>query len=286
MLPPPIRARGQTASTLPVLQANNYAVQQIGFSPGSGTEFASPPDLVTTEPNYIEVRNSADSEFINVANRWSRIAEVCRDTTRFPATVADALDRYQEFLASGRPVDAGLARIVNDVSALADDPDSMPLVAARGAPVVLMHRAGRAEEKYAVPAYGNVVEDVRRFLLQRAEACQAAGIARERIALDPGLGFGKSVQENVDLIAGAGRLAEAGYPVLIGASRKSFIGKLTGTDVDRRLGGSIATALLGAQAGASGLRVHDVAATRDALRLLGAVAESGPAGYAPLGDGP
>lgn len=139
MLPPPIRARGQTASTLPVLQANNYAVQQIGFSPGSGTEFASPPDLVTTEPNYIEVRNSADSEFINVANRWSRIAEVCRDTTRFPATVADALDRYQEFLASGRPVDAGLARIVNDVrSALAGsapgyDPALDPLPALEAA---------------------------------------------------------------------------------------------------------------------------------------------------------
>ena len=164
-------------------------------------------------------------------------------------------------------LDAG-ARIVNDVSALADDPGLMPLVAARGVPVVLMHRAGRAEEKYAVPAYDNVVEDVRRFLLQRAEACQAAGIARERIALDPGLGFGKSPQENIDLVAGAGRLAEAGYPVLIGASRKSFIGRLTGVEEARRRDpASIWLAVEAARRGAAFVRVHDVAGTRQALAV-------------------
>jgi dihydropteroate synthase len=164
-------------------------------------------------------------------------------------------------------LDAG-ARIVNDVSALADDPGLMPLVAARGVPVVLMHRAGRAEEKYAVPAYDNVVEDVRRFLLQRAEACQAAGIARERIALDPGLGFGKSAQENVDLVGGAGRLAEAGYPVLIGASRKSFIGRLTGIEEPRRRDpASIWLAVEAARRGAAFVRVHDVAGTLQALAV-------------------
>jgi dihydropteroate synthase len=164
-------------------------------------------------------------------------------------------------------LDAG-ARIVNDVSALQDDPALMPLVAERGVPVVLMHRAGRAEEKYAVPAYDDVVEDVRRFLLQRAEACRAAGIARERIALDPGLGFGKSVQENVDLVAGAGRLAEAGYPVLIGASRKSFIGRLTGIEEARRRDpASIWLAVEAARRGAAFVRVHDVAGTRQALAV-------------------
>ena len=164
-------------------------------------------------------------------------------------------------------LDAG-ARLVNDVSALADDPGLMPLVAERGVPVVLMHRAGLAEEKYAVAAYDNVVEDVRRFLLQRAEACQAAGIARERIALDPGLGFGKSVQENVDLVAGAGRLAEAGYPVLIGASRKSFIGRLTGIEEARRRDpASIWLAVEAARRGAAFVRVHDVAGTRQALAV-------------------
>ena len=97
-----------------------------------------------------------------------------------------------------------------------------------------MHRRGRPEEKYVVPAYTDVVEEVRRFLVERAEACQGAGIARDRIALDPGLGFGKNVEENMALIAGAARLADAGYPVLIGASRKSFIGRLTGIAEPRR----------------------------------------------------
>ena len=168
-------------------------------------------------------------------------------------------------------LDAG-ARIVNDVSALRDDPDLMPLVAQRGAPVVLMHRLGRAEDKYQVPAYGDVVEDVRRFLLERAEACQAAGVARERIALDPGLGFGKSVQENVALIAGAARLADAGYPVLIGASRKSFIGKLTGIAQPReRDAASVWLAVEAARRGAAIVRVHDVAATRQALAVSSAM---------------
>jgi dihydropteroate synthase len=164
-------------------------------------------------------------------------------------------------------LDAG-ARIVNDVSALQDDPALMPLLAERGVPVVLMHRQGRPEEKYVVPPYANVVEEVRRFLVQRAEACQAAGIARQRIALDPGLGFGKSVQENVDLVAGAGRLAEAGYPVLIGASRKSFIGRLTGIEEPRqRDPASIWLAVEAARRGAVFVRVHDVAGTRQALAV-------------------
>ena len=160
------------------------------------------------------------------------------------------------------------ARIVNDVSALRDDPALMPLLVERRTPVVLKHPAGRAEEKYAVPAYDDVVEDVRRFLVDRAEACRSAGIARERIALDPGLGFGKSVQENVDLVSGAGRLADAGYPVLIGASRKSFIGRLTGIEEPRRRDpASIWLAVEAARRGAALVRVHDVAGTRQALAV-------------------
>lgn len=164
-------------------------------------------------------------------------------------------------------LDAG-ARIVNDISALADDPALMPLVAQRGAPVILMHRAGRAEDKYVVPPYADVVEDVRRFLLDRAEACRAAGIARQQIALDPGLGFGKSVAENVALVAGAGRLGDAGYPVLIGASRKTFIGRLTGVEEPRRRDpASIWLAVEAARRGAAIVRVHDVAGTRQALAV-------------------
>jgi len=168
-------------------------------------------------------------------------------------------------------LDAG-ARIVNDVAALQDDPGQMPLVAERGAPVILMHRAGRAEDKYVVPPYDDVVEDVRRFLVERAETCQAAGIARERIVLDPGLGFGKSVAENMALIAGAGRLADAGYPVLIGASRKSFIGRLTGIEEPRRRdAASVWLAVEAVRRGAAIVRVHDVAGTRQALAVFRAM---------------
>lgn len=171
--------------------------------------------------------------------------------------------------------EAGLAagaRIVNDVSALRDDPSMLPLVVRCQAAVVLMHRRGRPEERYAGPAYDDVVEDVRRFLLDRAAACQAAGVERENIALDPGLGFGKKVEEELALIAGTQRLAEGGYPVLIGCSRKSFIGRLTG--VERPADRDPASAFLAVEAvrrGASIVRVHNVVATRQALAVFEAM---------------
>ena len=168
-------------------------------------------------------------------------------------------------------LDAG-ARIVNDVSALGDDPDMLPLVAERGPPVVLMHRRGRSENRFEGPAYADVVEDVRHFLMDRAAACVSAGIAPENIAIDPGIGFGKTPQEDVALIGGAGRLAAAGYPVLIGASRKSFIGRLTGVqDPKERVPASVWLAVEAARRGAAIVRVHDVAATRQALAVWAAM---------------
>ena len=177
-------------------------------------------------------------------------------------------------------LDAG-ARIVNDISGLQDDPDLLALVADRGAPVVLMHRKGRPENKYAVPPYADVVEEVRGFLVQRAEACRAAGVARENIAIDPGFGFGKSPAEQLALVAGCGRLADAGYPVLVGVSRKSFIGRLTGVTVARdRDPASIWLTVEAARRGAALLRVHDVAGTRQALAVALAmgqvISSSGP----------
>jgi dihydropteroate synthase len=164
-------------------------------------------------------------------------------------------------------LDAG-ARIVNDVSALRDDPDMLPLVAERSAPLVLMHRRGRSEDKYEGPAYGDVVEDVRRFLLERAATCQAAGMPRELIAIDPGIGFGKTVEENVALIASTRRLADAGYPVLVGSSRKGFIGRLTGiAEAGRRDPASVWLAVEAARRGAAIVRVHDIAGTLQALAI-------------------
>lgn len=165
-------------------------------------------------------------------------------------------------------LDAG-ATVVNDVSALRDDPAMLPLLAGRsGAAVVLMHRRGESATAYAGPAYGDVVDDVRGFLLGQAAAALAAGLRRDDIALDPGIGFGKSVAENLALIGAVGQLAEAGHPVLMGCSRKSFIGQLTGVrEASRRDPASIWLAVEAARRGAILLRVHDVAGTRQALAV-------------------
>ena len=135
-----------------------------------------------------------------------------------------------------------------------------------------MHRRGRSEDKYEGPAYRDVVEDVRDFLLERARPAEAAGVAHDDIALDPGIGFGKTSAENLALIEGAGRLAAAGYPVLIGSSRKGFIGRLTGIkEAGRRDPASVWLAVEAARLGAAILRVHDVAGTRQALAVWAAM---------------
>jgi dihydropteroate synthase len=168
-------------------------------------------------------------------------------------------------------LDAG-AKIVNDVSALRDDDALLPLIVRRGTPVVLMHRRGKAENKYDGPAYRDVVEDVRDFLLERGRAAEAAGVDRDNIAIDPGIGFGKTPEENLALIEGAQRLAATGYPVLIGSSRKGFIGRLTGIkEPGKRDPASVWLAVEAARLGASILRVHDVAGTRQALAVWAAM---------------
>ncbi len=168
-------------------------------------------------------------------------------------------------------LDAG-ALIVNDVSALRDDAAMMPLVAERQCDVVLMHRRGLPENTFAGPAYRDVVEEVRSFLIERAAACEAAGIGREHIVLDPGIGFGKSVAQELELIAGTGRLADTGHPVLVGCSRKSFLGRLTGVEKPAdRDPASIWLAVEAARRGASIVRVHDVAGTRQALAVWAAM---------------
>jgi dihydropteroate synthase len=160
------------------------------------------------------------------------------------------------------------ARIVNDVSALEDDPEAMGTVARTGAALVLMHKQGSPATMQRAPRYGDVVAEVRDYLLQRLRACVAAGIEPGRIALDPGIGFGKTLDDNIALIRDIGVFAALGRPVLVGLSRKSFIGRIAGVDEPRgRLPGSLAAALAGVAAGAAILRVHDVAATRQALAV-------------------
>ena len=170
---------------------------------------------------------------------------------------------------AARALAAG-AQIVNDVTALGD-PEMAALCADRGCGLILMHMQGTPRTMQEDPRYDDVVDDVRAFLSDRVESAVDAGVDEGRIWVDPGIGFGKTVEHNLELIRRLAELRSLGRPILLGASRKSFIGKLTGREAPERLGGSIAAAVLGRRAGADWVRVHDVAATRDALIVGGAI---------------
>lgn len=160
------------------------------------------------------------------------------------------------------------AHLLNDVSALRHDPRSLELAARSGASVVLMHAPGEGEDLHGQAAYGNVVLDVFDWLAARRDAAIAAGVARERIVLDPGIGFGKSVAENLALMNALPLFHALGQPLLVGASRKRLIGALSHeAPADQRLGGSLALALRALECGVQILRVHDVAPTVQALRV-------------------
>jgi dihydropteroate synthase len=169
------------------------------------------------------------------------------------------------------------ATLVNDVRALRE-PGALDAVARTGAAVCLMHMQGEPRTMQASPAYEDVVAEVRRFLAGRVEACVAAGIARDRICVDPGIGFGKLPEHNLALLAGLGRLADPAIPVLVGVSRKSLIGIITGRPAAERLAGSVAFAALAASRGAAIIRAHDVAATVDAVKVASALRRAEPGG--------
>jgi dihydropteroate synthase len=162
------------------------------------------------------------------------------------------------------------AGMINDVCAL-QQPGALETAAGLNVPVCLMHMKGQPRDMQEQPEYEDVVGEVEAFLAERAEACMAAGIPADRIAIDPGFGFGKTLEHNRELFRNLRRLCGSGYPMLVGVSRKSMLGTITGRSVDERLAGSLAAAVLAAQAGAAILRVHDVAETVDALKVAEAL---------------
>jgi dihydropteroate synthase len=162
------------------------------------------------------------------------------------------------------------AGMINDVRALQLD-DALSTAAQLGVPVVLMHMQGEPRVMQQAPHYDDVVAEVHSFLAQRIFACEMSGIGKPRIVIDPGFGFGKTLEHNLALLRQLGRFVELGVPVLAGLSRKSMLGALTGRDVLSRVHASVAAAVIALQQGARLLRVHDVAATRDALAVWHAV---------------
>ncbi|HUL60850.1 MAG TPA: dihydropteroate synthase [Anaeromyxobacteraceae bacterium] len=168
------------------------------------------------------------------------------------------------------------ADLVNDVRALAD-PELARVVAEAGAPVVLMHMRGTPADMAARAVYRDVVAEVRDELAAALARAEAAGVARERTILDPGLGFAKTAEHSLAILAGLAALKALGRPLLVGPSRKSFIGKVTGARVEARLPGTLAAVAVAVLAGAAWVRVHDVAAAREAARVAAAIRDAVPA---------
>jgi len=213
----------------------------------------------STRPGSDEVPEAAELARVRpIVMRFSSHYSVPVSIDTRHASVAEAS------VASG-------ASIINDVSGFRD-PAMVRVAAGCDAGLVVMHMAGEPKTMQAAPRYQDVVAEVGGYLIAQAAVLEAAGVVRERIALDPGIGFGKTLEHNIALLRGLPQLAALGYPVLIGVSRKRFIGELTGvSDPAARLVGSIAAACYAAEHGASILRVHDVAETVQALGVTGAL---------------
>ena len=164
------------------------------------------------------------------------------------------------------------AHVINDVCAL-EDPDLLAVVAGSDAGVCLMHKRGEPRTMQDAPYYADVTAEVSNYLKARVERCEAAGIGRQRIAIDPGFGFGKSLAHNLTLLRRLDDIAAIGCPVLVGLSRKGMIGTITGRGLNARSAGSIAAAVVAVQNGARIVRAHDVAATVDALKVATRIME-------------
>jgi dihydropteroate synthase len=263
--------------------------------------------LDLTQPRVMGVLNVTPDSFSD-GGRFAAIDDALRQAERLMRDGADIIDIGGESTRPGAdavPADAEMARVipvierlrdvvdmplsidtskpevmqaavaagagmVNDVSALRA-PGAMAMVAGLDVPVCLMHMQGEPRTMQTAPQYGDVVADILQYLSERIAACEQAGIARDRLVIDPGFGFGKTLAHNLSLLRGLDRFAALGLPVLVGISRKSMIGQVTGRPVEQRLAGSLAAALLAVQRGAAIVRVHDVAETVDALKVWDAV---------------
>lgn len=250
------------------------------------------PDSFSDGGQFLD-RQAAVEQGLRLAAEGARILDIGGETTRpgsEPTPAAVELDRVLPVIrelkarceavlsidtnkaeVAAAALAAG-AEIINDITALRGDPEMAALAARSQAGLVLMHMLGTPRTMQKDPHYDDVVAEVRDFLATQAKAALAAGVEREAIVLDPGIGFGKTLTHNLELIRNLPALARLGYPVLLGASRKAFIGHLTGraTPADR-VWGSLGVHLLGAALGARIVRVHDVAPLRDALLVGDAV---------------
>jgi dihydropteroate synthase len=239
-----------------------------GLSLESGAAIAHARRLVDEGADLIDIGAESSrpgAEGVSAGQELSRIMPVLEGLHDLAVPVSVDTTKSEVMRAA---IGEG-ATMINDIGALRS-PGALEAVSASDVGVCLMHMQGEPGTMQREPRYGDVVAEVRAFLAGRVAAAEASGIARERIVIDPGFGFGKTVEHNFELLRNLGRFAEMGLPVMAGWSRKSTLGTVTGRAPGERLAASIAAALLAVQHGARILRVHDVAATRDALAVLAA----------------
>lgn len=215
------------------------------------------------------------SEYVSTEEELRRVVPVVEALVR-EVGLPVSVDTRKASVAS-EAIRAG-ATVVNDVSALRDDPAMIPLCAREGVSVVLMHMRGTPKTMQQNPSYHDTVGEISSELASWAEAAIAGGVAREKIILDPGIGFGKRQEDNLRILKGIHRLRELGFPLLIGLSRKSFLGRIIGGEsgpapVEERGDATLAAHSWCIEAGVDYLRVHDVAATRDARAVINAIRE-------------
>ena len=224
----------------------------------------------STRPPGVSGPDDRGAAPVSVAEELARVLPVIEGLRDVGARIS--IDTHKRPVAEAA-VDAG-ASLVNDVTALRGDPGMVGLVAERGLDCCLMHMRGEPRTMQDDPRYDDVVTDIKAFLEERLEFAVSRGIARERVMLDPGIGFGKTIVHNLELLRRLDEIAAIGRPVVVGTSRKSFLGAVTGRPVHERLAATIATNVLAWERGASVFRVHDVAPVRDALAMAAATVRS------------
>jgi dihydropteroate synthase len=212
------------------------------------------------------------SEYVSEDEEIERVLPVV-EAIRMRSGIPISVDTRKARVAR-LALEAG-ADIINDISALEDDEGMAALAARSGAALVLMHKRGEPKTMQAAPSYSDAVAEIRGYLTERARFALAAGVARDRIILDPGFGFGKRYEDNLDLLVHLAEIADAGYPVLVGLSRKSFLGTATGKGIGERLAATTAAQTAAMLSGAAIVRAHDVAEALDAAKLVRALKARG-----------
>jgi len=212
------------------------------------------------------------SDAISEEDECNRVIPVIESIKKINSEILISVDTYKSYVAK-RAIEAG-ADIVNDISGLTFDPKMLSVLSENDIPVIIMHINGRPKTMQNNPSYNDLIEDVRNFLLKQCELAEENGIKKNNIILDPGIGFGKSFEHNFTLIRRLKEISDLGYPLMIGPSRKAFIGDALNLPPDERLEGTLATVITGILNGANIIRVHDVKEVKRAIIVTEKIIES------------